>query len=288
MNLHRLVAIVVLTLAAAGCQLGNIADPHGEECSETFGEDGLVSGIDLDAPDWLPAGLPLPEGWSIRHANSQTDAYSSTRLLTGFLAHGDAAVIVDTLRARFEEAGYEILLEADGFVPVHVAFVALVDKPGVVVMVDVTGTELPVHTDDDTCPWVDGILISMRFDDVDPTTARASYAGSYLTTGTASANVAGQDFTGVGECFVHDGSFTFSGTHSPFIELRFHEFDGRFIGFAGVYAGDEIDFILDHPVSGVDPVFGITDDGFFVEGGFLDAVENLGIVEGRIEASCSP
>jgi hypothetical protein len=291
MRARSVLAVAVLAwVVAAACGSNNTNRNEDEICPETVAEDGLVDGIDLDAPDWLPNDLPVPEGWSIRHANNQTDAFSTTRVLTGFLPDGDAATIVDSLRAGFEEAGYEMLLAADGFVPIgNVAFVALGDDPGLVVMVDATTAELPAKADDDICPWVDGILVGMRFDDVDPAAARASYAGSFLTVGTANATIAGQDFSGTGECFVHDGEFRFNATDGAGIALQVSEFEGEVLGFGSVDVEDEAVFPLDvTPVSGVDPVFGITDDGFFVEGMFVDAFGDLGIVAGRIEANCSP
>jgi hypothetical protein len=286
MKFHRDLVVVMLVLA--GCASPGTVDDS--ECPETVAEDGLLDGIDLDAPGWLPTDLPLPEGWSIRHVNSQTDAFSSTRVLTGFLPNGGAASIVDSLRARFEEADYEILLAADGFVPVgNVAFVALDEEPGLVVMVDATTAELPARADDGTCPWVEGILVGIRLDEVDPAVAKASYVGSYLTTGSASATIGGQEFAGAGECFVHDGTFRFSATQGAGIAIEVSEFEGEVIGFGSVDVEEVAVFSLDvTPVSGVDPVLGFTDDGFFVEGMFVDAFGDLGIVAGRIDANCSP
>ncbi|MEX1208362.1 MAG: hypothetical protein WEE36_07120 [Acidimicrobiia bacterium] len=80
-SIRNLATLVLLTVLVAGC--GSVADDPDEPCPETFSEGGVTDGIDLPAPDWLPAAFPLPAGLSIRHINDATD--SGTRVVTGFV-----------------------------------------------------------------------------------------------------------------------------------------------------------------------------------------------------------
>jgi hypothetical protein len=276
-------AVALLTLVLHGCAgfLGN-----DSECPETFSEGGVTDGIDLPAPDWLPTGFPLPEGLSIRHINDPPD--SGTRVITGFAPGGDLPAIVTALRADVQDDGYEMLLVPDGFLPRgHVVFAALAVDLGLVVEADATPEELPVPDTDGECPPAAGILVGMRFTEMDPAAARALYAGSSLTLGTATATIGGQDFAATGECLIFDGAHSFGSPDDDVaIDLRVGP---EAFGFASVDVVSEAVFALDvAPVSGVEPTFGVTADGFFAEGMFIDAFGDLGIVAGRVDATCGP
>lgn len=278
---HDLTTLVVLTVLVAGC--GFLA---GDPCPETFSADGVTDGLDLPAPDWLPTEFPLPDGLSIRHLNDATD--SGTRVMTGFVPGGDLAAIVTALRNDVESDGYEMLLVADGFIPRgHIVFAALAVDLGLVVEADATPEELPVPDTDGACPPAAGILVGMRFTEMDPAAARALYAGSSLTLGTATATIGGQDFAATGECLIFDGAHSFGSPDDDIaIDLRVGP---EAFGFASVDVVFEAVFALDvAPVSGVEPTFGVTADGFFAEGMFIDAFGDLGIVEGRVDANCGP
>jgi len=274
------IGLIIVALVLAGCGLFEGA-ANDSECPETIAEGGVVDGIDLAAPEWLPAGLPLPEGMSIRHINETTD--SGLRILTGFVADADPAAIATALGADFAGAGYEMLLVAEGFVSVsgNVAFVALIDD--VIVLVDVTHEELPVRVDGNECPPTEGTLVGMRFDQAPAAEARALYAESSLTLGTATAAIGDQVYMAEGECFIHDQAYVFGAPGPTGIGLHF----SAGLGYASVDVADVAAFGLDvTPVSGVEPEFGVTPGGFFVEGMFIDALGDLPLQPGRVEVTC--
>jgi hypothetical protein len=280
----RLVAVLVVVVAGCGGQVDSTSGATNDPCPETIADGGIVDGIDLAAPDWLPDGFPIPENLSIRHINH--DSESGSRLITGFVPDGDQAVILTAFRDDLGGDGFEMLLTADGFIPVfNVAFVALSEELGLLVTVDVTGEELPVKANGD-CQWREGILVGMRFEEADPDAARELYAGSLLTQGTASARVGDQDFAAEGECFVHDDTHSFIATSGARISLLVGPADSGF-GFASADVPDGAGFALDVvPISGVDPVFGASPSGFFVDGMFIDANGDRAPMAGRVEATC--
>jgi hypothetical protein len=274
----------VLTLALSGCA-GSVRGDDSE-CPEALAEGGATDGIDLTAPDWLPGGFPLPDDLSIRHLNDQTE--SGLQVLTGFVPGGDQAAIVSALRRELEVDGFEMLLAAEGFVPVsNVAFVALSEELGFSVMVDVTGEELPVRGDDGECPWTEGVLVGFRFEQADAIEARARYDDSSLTRGSARATIGDQDFAAEGECFVHEGAYRFAATAGDGIALDLWTSETGFDGIAQVLDSAEADFtlgIVDVPAP--EPTFRVLPDGWFAEGTFFDAVGDLDPQEGRIDVVC--
>lgn len=280
----RLAAVLVVVVAGCAGNVDTTSGATNDPCPETIADGGIVDGIDLAAPDWLPDGFPIPENLSIRHINHDTE--SGNRLITGFVPGADPGVVLTTFRDGLGRDGFEMLLTADGFIPVfNVAFVALSEELGMLVTVDVTGEELPV-TADGECPWREGILVGMRFEDADPDAARALYAGSFLTQGAATATVGDQGFAAEGECFVHDDTHSFIATSGGRISLVVGPADTGF-GFATVDVPDEAGFALDVvPTSGVDPVFGVSPSGFFVDGMFIDANGDQDPMAGRVEATC--
>jgi hypothetical protein len=281
-GLRVLTALAAVAVVAAGC--GSVAgDP--DECPKTFSEGSVTDGIDLPEPAWLPAGFPLPDGLNIRHVNDAND--SGTRVVSGFVPRGDLPAIVTAFWSDVHGGGYEMLLVADGFVPRgHSAFTALDAHSGVVIKVDATPEELAVRDADGECPMTAGILVGMRFTEMDAEEARVRYAGSSLTIGTATAAIGGQEFAAAGECLILDGAHSFGSLDDIVIGLQVG-LDG--FGFASVDVVDEAVFALDvTPVSGVDRIFGVTADGFFAEGMFIDAFGDLGVVAGRVDATCSP
>ncbi|MEX1208363.1 MAG: hypothetical protein WEE36_07125 [Acidimicrobiia bacterium] len=124
------------------------------------------------------------------------------------------------LRADVQNGGYEMLLVADGFIPRgHIIFAALAAHPGLVVEVDATPEELAVPNTDGECPMIAGILVGMRFTEMDPAAARALYAGSSLTLGTATATIGDNEFAATGECFIFDGAHSFGSLDDILIGL---------------------------------------------------------------------
>jgi hypothetical protein len=279
----RLAAVLVVVVSGCGGNVDTTSGATDDPCPATVADGGIVDGVDLAAPDWLPEGFPIPASLSIRHINHDTE--SGGRLFTGFVPDGDPTVILTALRSDLGRDGFEMLLAADGFIPMfNVAFVALSEELGLLVMVDVTGEELPVRAEDG-CRWRDGVLVGFRFEQVDPDAARSRYSESYLTQGSATATIGDQDFFGEGECFVHDGTHSFVATAGARITLHLRPADG--FGFAGVTVPDEADFALDVvPVSGVEPAFGASSSGFFVDGMFIDAVGDQDPLAGRVEVTC--
>lgn len=290
MGLHRdvavrLVLLLWVVLAVSGCGLlDQIASDDETECPETLEEDGIVDGFDLGPPPWLPAGFPLPDGLSLRHIN--TNQVGTLNVFTGFIPDGDATAVIGDLERDLVGVGYEVIFSVDGFIPMGWEALAVADDDGVVA-VDVTDEELPVRNDDGECPWQAGLLVGFKFDGPE---LRQYYDSASLTHGSARAVIAGREFVGDGECFVRPGAQHTFNAFDPIsgagISLDLGLSNGQAAAFASVEGADVV-FALDvTPVSGVEAVFSLTDAGFSVEGMFVDAMGDLGVVPGIIEASC--
>jgi len=278
-----LVAVICLSGVLTGCGLfasdetacpDTVSDPEG----------GVVDGIDLALPGWLPAGVPVPEGTSLRHIND--GASSRGRAMTGFIPGGDGAAVVAAMGGDLHTAGYELLLAADGFLPVaNAALVALDAEAGVIVWFDTAAERLPVRVGD-ACPWQDGLLVGMQFEQTSAVEARARFDGSSLTFGSARAAVGGREFAADGECLVLDGTYTFAAITGDQIGLQFDTATQPASGWASVDVEGEVVFSLDNHLSGVTPGFLVSPSGFSVDGMFVDGLGDQGIVGGRVDVTC--
>ena len=278
-----LAAFFLFTLVGGGCGL---LPSSTSDCPDTVEEGGLVDGIDLGAPDWLPVGLPLPDGLSLRHLNH--GYLGEQDILTGFIPAGDPEAVLNGLRRDLVDAGYEELLVAKGFVPVaNEAVVVLNEGLGILVTIGVADQEAPVRTSDDECPWVPGALVSLRIEQADADAARALYSRSSLTQGVARATMGSRDFAGQGECLVHGGTSTFSSTSGDLIVLSFEVSDSGTVGSAAVTVEGEAVFNLDAAeLSQIQPMFQTSESGFAVEGVFVDGLGSSGLVEGSVVVDC--
>ncbi len=280
----RLSLIVAFSLLVAqGC--GFLAG--SSECPETVAEGGGTDGIDLAVPDWLPEGFPLPEEMSLRHLNHRY--VGEVDILTGFVPGAAADAVIAEFGRGLGDAGYDIVLAADGFVPIaNEAVVAVNDDLGLLVSAGVAYTQAPVRNSEGDCSRLDGLLVQMRIEQVDAGDARARYAGSLLSLGTAHSVIGAHEFVGRGECLVHAGTYAFSSTGGDAsVTLHFGVTDAGTVGSASV--GNDFDavFTLDvTPVSGITPRFDATEAGFSGEGAFIDAVGEEGFLPGRIEVTC--
>lgn len=269
----------VVAVAAVMCLVGALAAcgplrGGDSACPEPVidVEGGVADGIDLEPPDWLPDGFPLPKGFSIRHIGD------ANRVVTGFVSAGDVGAIVTGMTAVLSD--WETLLAPDGFLPIaNPALIALDPESGVVVWFDATTSEAQVPAGGD-CPWVLGVLAGFRFEEWGPDEARQHFAGSSLTFGSAQAVVGGQELVALGECLSLDGRFTFFATSGAGIGI---DFDPRG-GSANVDVEGEAVFNLD--IDGSPAEFEVSQTGFSVAGTFIDGLGDLGRVEGRIEAAC--
>jgi hypothetical protein len=276
-----------LLLAASLTGCGTLRADH-DACPETYEDSGLVDGIDLAVPDWLPEGFPLPEGISIRHISRAH--LSPAGWLTGFVPNGDPETLAAGLASDLSDGGYEILFSAVGFVsPAHDALVALRVDPPLLTTIDLAPDTAPVRVEGERCRLAPGVLVSVRIEGTDPGQARDLYAGTSLTPGSARASIGGREYLADGTCYTHAGQRTFGATSGAFIHLQVEvsPSDAIVFGFASVDVVDEATFALDlTPVSGVEPVFEVPDRGFAAGGMFIDAFGDLGLVPGRVEASC--
>ncbi len=246
----------------------------------------MADGMDLAAPDWLPVGLPLPDGLSLRHLNHRY--LGEQDILTGFISGGDPEIVLDALRRDFADVDYEELLAAGGFVPVaNEAVVALNEGLGILVTIGVADQTAPVRASDDECPLEDGALVSMRIEQANAQEARALYARSSLTQGVGRATIGSRNFSSRGECLVHDGTYTFSSTSGDLIALGFDLSDAGAIGAAGVTVEGEAVFNLDAAeLSDTQPTFLASESGFTVEGAFIDGLGNAGLIDGTVVVDC--
>lgn len=277
------VTVICLGGILTGCGLLGAGE---NACPETVSdpEGGVTDGIDLALPEWLAPGFPVPEGTSIRHINNGTPA--GRRVITGFIPGGDGAPVVERMSSDLRESGYELLLAADGFHPIANAALAALDPgTGVVVWFDTAAQQAPVRVDDE-CPWQDGLLVGIQFEQTTAAEARERFAGSSLTFGSARAVVGEKEFTAEGECLVLDGAYTFSAVTGAGIGLQFDTTYRPPPGWASVDVEGEVSWNLDLDRSGVNPEFGVSASGFSIKGMFIDGLGDQGIVEGHIEATC--
>ena len=277
------VSVVCLAGILTGCGLLGAGE---NACPDTVSdpEGGVTDGIDLAVPEWLPPGFPVPEGTSIRHINDGTP--TGSLVMAGFIPGGDGASVVGRMRDALGESGYEVLLAADGFHPVaNAALAALDPESGVVVWLDTAAQQAPVRADD-KCPWQEGLLVGIQFEQTSVAAARERFAGSSLTFGSARAFVGDEEFTAEGECLVLDGVYTFSAITGAGIGLQFDTTYQPSPGGAGVNVEGEVVWNLDLDRSGAVPEFGVSAYGFSMEGMFIDGLGDQGIVDGHIEVTC--
>jgi hypothetical protein len=298
MKASRIVVLVSTVLVLGACGTAPLGPPDAADtadttanladitCPETYEEEGQVDGIDLTPPDWLPAGFPLPRGMSIHFIQDQVAEGDPIRVLTGFIPDGDAAVVVAEFDRNLRAAGYEILFAADEVIPEDTeAVVALSASLEILVLLDVTETELPVRVSDGTCPWRPGLLVGIKVRPVDPDQARRQYSGTSLTRGKARAVIGGREFLAKGECLVQGHTHTFTSTSGAGIVLALNESGrGTFVQ-ASVNTVDVV-FNLDHGTWGTDPTFTVSASGFSVEGVFINGGGGKRLVEGRVEVTC--
>ena len=275
-----------LLLAASLTGCGTLRADH-DACPETYEDSGLVDGIDLAVPDWLPEGFPLPEGISIRHISRAH--LSPAGWLTGFVPNGDPETLAAGLASDLSDGGYEILFSAVGFVsPAHDALVALRVDPPLLTTIDLAPDTAPVRVEGERCRLAPGVLVSVRIEGTDPDQARDLYAGTSLTRGSAQALIGGREYSASGTCYTHAGQRTFGATTGAHIGLQVTLFESGATGHASVDVEDEAVFAIDlTPVPGVEPRFEVSNEGFAAEGMFIDAFGDLGVVPGRVEARCS-
>lgn len=283
MRVSVFVAAICLSGVLTGC--GPFA-PDETACPDTVSdpEGGIIDGIDLALPEWLPGGFPVPEGTSIRHISD--DGPSGRRVITGFIPGGDGAAVVAAMGGDLRTAGYELLLAADGFLPVaNVALAALDAEAGVIVWFDTAAEQLPVRVGDE-CPWQAGLLVEMQFEETSAVEARERFGGSSLTFGSARAAVGGREFAADGECLVLDGTYTFAAITGDQIGLQFDTATQPASGWASVDVEGEVVFSLDADLSGVAPEFLVSPSGFSVDGMFVDGLGDRGIVRGHVDVTC--
>lgn len=281
----RSTVILVIVLAAGVLTSCSVLGLDSNACPETVEDGGLVEGIDLPAPEWLPTGFPLPAGVSLRHLNHLY--LGDADIVTGFIPDGDVEAIVAFMRTALAEAGYEKLLAAEGFVPVaNDAFVTLSGGTTArLVSVGAVEQDAPVRVSEDECPRRPGVLLTLRLESVDAEAARARYENSSLTHGTAGAVIAGVDYVAKGECFIHDDTYTFSTTaDGDLIGLQFDQSGARAVGHANVDVEGEAVFNLDAETSA--PTFLVTTSGFSVAGTFIDGLGDAGRVDGTVDVTC--
>jgi len=278
-----LLAAIVVAGTLAGCA---VVAAHDDACPETHEDSGLVDGIDLAAPEWLPPGFPVPAGTSIRHISRAP--LSPAGWLTGFIPGGDPEALASYLVSGLAESGYEILFSAVGFLsPAHDAVVALRLDPPILATINLAPETAPVRVDGNRCREAPGVLISVRIEGTDPDQARDLYAGTSLTPGSARASIGGREYLADGTCYIHAGQRTFLSTSGAGIALQLGPSGASTFGYTSVDVTDEAGFSLDiTPVSGVEPTFGVSPDGFSVEGMFVDMFGDDGLVPGRVEVTC--
>lgn len=288
--MQRSVGLIALVALAAVTGCGRLAAPLGRDsdaCPETIADAGVTDGIDLPVPSWVPAGFPLPDDLSLQHINDALP--DGGRLLTGFVPGGDPSPVVATMRRELSARGHETLLAAEGFVPQGSDALVSLDGPGgTLVALGVAVSEAPVHQDDGACPIAPGVQVSLRFEPVDAAEARRLYAGSSLTQGDAVAEMGGDPFRSTGECLRHAGQHTFTPTGGDQVALQFERTEARTTGTAS--AGSESTNAI-YVLAEVTPVqtpprFSTSAEGFSVQGRFLDAVGNRGLVDGSVTVRC--
>jgi hypothetical protein len=207
-------------------------------------------------------------------------------VLTGFIPDGDPAVVVAEFGENLRAAGYEILFAAEEVIPEDTeAVVALSAGLEILVLLDVTETELPVRISDGTCPWRPGLLVGIQVRPVDPDQARRQYSGTSLTRGKARAVIGGREFLAEGECLVQGHTHTFTSTSGAGIVLALNESGRGTFVHASVNTVDVV-FNLDHGTWGTDPTFTVSASGFSVEGVFVNGGGGKRLVEGRVEVTC--
>jgi len=300
MKASRIVVLVSTVLAPGACGTAPSGPPDATDttdttpnladstCPETYEEEGQVDGIDLTPPDWLPAGFPLPRGMSIHFIQDQVAVGAPSRVLTGFIPDGDPAVVVAEFDRNLRAAEYEILFAADEVIPEDTeAVVALSAGLEILVLLDVTETELPVRVSDGTCPWRPGLLVGIQVRPVDPDRARRQYSGTSLTRGKARAVIGGREFLAKGECLVQGDTHTFTSTSGAGILLALYESGRGTFVHASVNTVDAV-FNLDSDGTwGTDPTFTVSASaGFSVEGVFINGGDGKRLVEGRVEVTC--
>lgn len=296
--MRPIVSLLLVLLAVVACGGEGVATPATlaarqatgstvNGCPDAVEDGGLVEGMDLDAPDWLPVGFPLPGDLSLRHLNG--NYLGEQNILTGFVPGGDNEEVLTALGGDLIDAGYEQLLAAEGFVPV--AFEALIvmnERREILATVGVVQQEAPVRVSEEECPWMPGVLLSIRFEPTDVDKSRLLYSGSSLTEGAAQATVGSREFASLGECLVQGATYTYSSTSGDLIGLQIDESASGPVGFASVnaIAGDGV-FNLDLAErSDTEPSFRVLESGFSVEGMFIDGLGDEGLVAGRVVVNC--
>jgi hypothetical protein len=182
---------------------------------------------------------------------------------------------------------HQVLFDADDVLsPAYPAIVAIDKSSDILVRIDLAAEGLPIR-DGERRPWGDGILVGVNFEEVEPDSARARYAQTSLTRGTARAVIGGLDVVVDGLCYTYDGAVSYGNPtrHFGVDTLVLVQFDLDFQATIEVFDGAL--YILDvAPVSGVTPVFRVTPVGFAVDGMFYDGQGDEDPVEGGIEVTC--
>ncbi len=280
---------LLLALLLAGCGGGSGGgDEDAFACPAMESGDGIINGLDLPLPSWLPAGVTLPEGFSIRHI----DEAGEVATVAGVAVGGDAAGVVATVHDGLVEGGYEILLHPDFIPRSSDAVVALHPGLGWLVKLSVTPDHLAeVAIGGGDCTYRDAVQAQRVMSPVaDPAAERALWAGSSVSRGTGVAEVSGHRFESAGECFVHDGTWRF--TPDPdvtWVDLSVTPATDTAVGNAMVHDGTEdLMYVLtpDTPPGAV-PDITVSDSGFSTSADLTDVIGEEGFVPGTIPVTCA-
>lgn len=259
---------VLEELSDEGIELDINNDGGGFTVSNDEGDFSM--GTDLDPPDWLPSGFPLPDDISIQGHGDEDDQQS---LLA--IHEGDLNVVAerDRLADWFGSNGYDLLLDdtTNGQLSM-----AAVSSDGEVVDVAARGNTFTIE-------------ISRRDITFDQQDAAEVIEG----TGTATINIDGDSYTVDGTCFVQGAEYRFEhsapdGSTSASVNVyAVTEPPSGSAFFMQIGEGEFVQYIVNFPMgNGNEPTVSTGELDFGVSGELIDTMGS-GTVEGSFAVECS-
>jgi hypothetical protein len=221
----KILASVGVLLMLASC--GGSDDGDTAAVTPTTGSDGgaeVLIGGDLELPDYFPADFYLPDGLTIKSVTR--DPASGAISLLGTFESGDAAAIQQDVVAGLQAAGYELLSNDE---------IAAFVRNGV--------GRVRVHTS----VFLDELTLSVDIDawtDEQIDELRALFAEEVVVSGSATAEVGGDNLEAEGECTLKGPNRSFYATDVS-ITIQIDETQDPAYVYADVTLPDGRVFTLD-------------------------------------------